>query len=163
MTIRNTVLLMLAGAAMATAQMSPPPSQSAQAVRRASAEVVVVPTAPAPPVPTTERSVTRRDPFVSPIVRATPSSGSTCKGGGKKCLTPDHVVLRGIVVMAGGERIAVVESTGRKISYFLRENDPVFNGYVVRITEDSVVFRENTQDNLGRAGTRDITRRITPA
>jgi hypothetical protein len=57
----------------------------------------------------------------------------------------------------------VVESTGRKISYFLRENDPVFNGYVVKITEDSVVFREKTQDNLGRAGTREITRKIAPA
>ena len=57
----------------------------------------------------------------------------------------------------------MVEQTGRKISYFLRENDPVFNGYVVRITEDTVVFRENTRDKLGRANTREVTRKIAPA
>jgi Tfp pilus assembly protein PilP len=161
MKITNAVLVMFAATAMAVAQSPATPSQAAKTVRRASAEVAVIPTAPAVPMPK-ETPSSRRDPFVSPIVRATTTSGSPCQGGGKKCLAPDQVVLRGIVDTADG-KIAVVESTGRKISYFLRENDPVFNGYVVKITEDSVVFREKTQDNLGRAGTREITRKIAPA
>jgi Tfp pilus assembly protein PilP len=161
MKIRNTVWIMLAASTLAVAQGPAQPAEAAQTVRRAAAAVAVVPRTAAAPVPK-DSPATRRDPFVSPIVRATTTASSPCRGGGKKCLAPDQVVLRGIVDTVNG-RIAVVESTGRKISYFLRENDPVFNGYVVRITEDSVVFRENTQDNLGRASTREVTRRIAPA
>jgi hypothetical protein len=56
--------------------------------------------------------------------------------------------------------IAVVESSTRKISYFLRENDPVFNGFVVRITFDTVVFRENVMDRLGKQSTRDVVMKV---
>jgi hypothetical protein len=107
-----------------------------------------------------EPKAAKRDPFVSPIVRAQVVKGTPCEGAGKKCLAADQVVLRGVVRAHNG-MIAVVESTGRKISYFLRENDPVFNGYVVKITPDSVVFRENTSDTLGRQGTRDIIKRVS--
>jgi len=122
-------------------------------IRRPSPEVLTKPVSLA-------RETDRRDPFVSPIVRAQTGKGSPCTAAGKKCLAPDQVVLRGIVQAPQG-MIAVVESTSRRISYFLRENDPVFNGYVVKITEDSIVFRENTSDTLGHTGTRDITKRVT--
>ena len=36
-------------------------------------------------------------------------------------------------------------------AYFLRENDPVFNGYVMKITGDSIVFQETLQDRLGKS------------
>jgi len=59
--------------------------------------------------------------------------------------------------------IAVVTNNLNK-AYFLRENDPVFNGYVVRITGDSVVFQETIQDKLGKPFTREVVKRIfTPA
>ena len=49
-------------------------------------------------------------------------------------------------------------------AYFLRENDPVFNGYVVKITGDSVTFQETIQDKLGKSFTREVVKRIiTPA
>ena len=156
MKIRNAIWVVLAAGSMALAQ-----APASSVVHRAAAEVAVVPAVIATPAAKDTRAE-RRDPFVSPIVRAKVTSGSPCSGGGKKCLAPDRLVLRGIVDTVDG-RIAVVESTGGKLSYFLRENDPVFNGYVVRITEDSVVFRENTQDNLGRASTREVTRKIAPS
>ena len=37
--------------------------------------------------------------------------------------------------------IAVVVNSLNK-AYFLRENDPVFNGFVVKITGDSIIFKE---------------------
>ena len=59
--------------------------------------------------------------------------------------------------------IAVVTNSLNK-AYFLRENDPVFNGYVVKITGDSVVFQETIQDKLGKSFTREVVKRIfTPA
>ena len=36
----------------------------------------------------------------------------------------------------------------------------MFNGYVVKITLDSVVFRENVMDRLGHQSTRDVVKKI---
>jgi Tfp pilus assembly protein PilP len=100
----------------------------------------------------------KRDPFFSPVVQA---SGSGCSTG-KKCLEIGQINLRGVVKSDNGF-IAVVTNNLNK-AYFLRENDPVFNGYVVRITGDSVVFQETVQDKLGKAFTREVTKKIfTPA
>ncbi len=101
----------------------------------------------------------KRDPFFSPIVQE--PSGSGCSTG-KKCLEIGQINLRGVVKSENGF-IAVVTNSLNK-AYFLRENDPVFNGYVVRITGDTVVFQETVQDKLGKAMTREVTKRIfTPA
>jgi hypothetical protein len=67
------------------------------------------------------------------------------------------------VVKSESGFIAVVTNSLNK-AYFLHESDPVFNGYVVRITGDSVVFQETVQDKLGKSFTREVVKRIvTPA
>ncbi len=100
----------------------------------------------------------RRDPFFSPVVQ---QNGSGCSTG-KKCLEIGNINLRGVVKSESGF-IAVVTNNLNK-AYFLRENDPVFNGYVMRITGDSVVFQETVQDKLGKPFTREVVKRIfTPA
>ena len=101
----------------------------------------------------------KRDPFFSPVVQQ--PSGSGCSSG-KKCLEIGQINLRGVVKSESGF-IAVVTNSLNK-AYFLRENDPVFNGYVVRITGDTVVFQETVQDKLGKSLTREVVKRIiTPA
>jgi Tfp pilus assembly protein PilP len=103
--------------------------------------------------------VGKRDPFFSPVVSQTTGSGCST---GKKCLDIGQINLRGIV-KSGGGFIAVVTNSLDK-AYFLKENDPVFNGYVVKITTDSVVFQETMQDKLGKPFTREIVKKIfTPA
>jgi len=100
----------------------------------------------------------KRDPFFSPVVQ---TNGSGCSTG-KKCLEIGAINLRGVVKSDTGF-IAVVTNNLNK-AYFLRENDPVFNGYVVKITGDSVVFQETIQDKLGKSFTREVVKRIfTPA
>jgi Tfp pilus assembly protein PilP len=100
----------------------------------------------------------KRDPFFSPVVQ---TNGSGCSTG-KKCLEIGAINLRGVVKSDTGF-IAVVTNNLNK-AYFLRENDPVFNGYVVKITGDSVVFQETIQDKLGKPFTREVVKRIfTPA
>jgi len=102
----------------------------------------------------------RRDPFVSPVVNRM-VTGSGCSSG-KRCLAIDQIILTGIVKADSG-MIAVVVNAMNK-AYFLRENDPVFNGYVVRITGDSIIFSETLQDKLGKPFTREVTKKInTPA
>lgn len=97
----------------------------------------------------------KRDPFFSPVVQQ--SAGSGCSTG-KKCLEIGQINVRGVVKADSGF-IAVVTNSLNK-AYFLHENDPVFNGYVVRITGDSVVFQENMQDKLGKPFTREVVKKI---
>jgi hypothetical protein len=99
----------------------------------------------------------RRDPFISPVV-AMGATGSGCSTG-KRCLAIDQIALKGVVKAESG-MIAVVANSLDK-AYFLRENDPVFNGYVVKITGDSIVFKETFHDRLGKTLTRDVTKTIT--
>jgi Tfp pilus assembly protein PilP len=100
----------------------------------------------------------KRDPFFSPVVQ---QAGSGCSTG-KKCLEIGNINLRGVVKSDNGF-IAVVTNSLNK-AYFLRENDPVFNGYVVKITGDSVTFQETVQDKLGKTFTREVVKRLfTPA
>jgi hypothetical protein len=98
----------------------------------------------------------KRDPFLSPVVSQT--SGSGCSTG-KKCLEIGAINLRGVVRSENGF-IAVVTNSLNK-AYFLRENDPVFDGYVVKITGDSIVFQETLQDRLGKTFTREVVKKIT--
>jgi Tfp pilus assembly protein PilP len=102
----------------------------------------------------------RRDPFISPVVSHS-EGGSGCSSG-KRCLAVDQIVLTGIVKAETGMIAVVVNSLNK--AYFLRENDPVFNGYVVKITGDSIIFNQTIQDKLGKPFTREVTKKIvTPA
>lgn len=100
----------------------------------------------------------RRDPFVSPVVAMAATSGSGCSSG-KRCLTIDQIALKGVVKSEAGMIAVVVNALDK--AYFLRENDPVFNGYVVKITGDSIIFKETFHDRLGKTMTRDVTKSIT--
>jgi len=100
----------------------------------------------------------RRDPFLSPVVS---HGGSGCSSG-KKCLEIGTISLQGVVRSDTG--FVAVVSNGLNKAYFLHENDPVFNGYVVKITSDSIVFQETLQDRLGKTFTREVVKKIvTPA
>jgi len=102
-------------------------------------------------------SLGKRDPFVSPVVTQTGTPGG-CNTG-KKCLEIGNINLRGIV--HGQDGFIAVVSNGLNKAYFLRENDPVFNGYVLRITGDSIVFQETLQDRLGKTFTREVVKKIS--
>lgn len=104
-----------------------------------------------------KRDAYKRDPFVSPVVSRVGGSGAACSGG-KRCLSVDSMSLRGIVKSQDG-MIAVVVNAANK-AYFLRENDPIFNGYVAKITGDSMVLRETVEDVLGRKSTRDVVKKL---
>lgn len=99
----------------------------------------------------------RRDPFMS-IIRNAGNDGPPCTASGKKCLYPERVVLRGIVI-SNDDAIAVVENSEKK-TYMLRAGDLLLNGEVARITEDSLVMRQRVSDRLGRVSTREVVKRL---
>ncbi len=97
----------------------------------------------------------QRDPFET-VIRSQPE-GPGCSTG-KKCLVVDKMDLKGVVRSQNG-MIAIVVTEQRK-TYFLHENDPVYNGHVVKINPDAIVFRETVIDRVGRQSTRDVVKRI---
>jgi Tfp pilus assembly protein PilP len=141
------------------AKASPVAKIAAPAVTSPAAAPAKSANAPKPPKEEKKWAMSgKRDPFFSPVVQ---QNGSGCSTG-KKCLEIGAINLRGVVKSDTGF-IAVVTNNLNK-AYFLRENDPVFNGYVVKITGDSVVFQETIQDKLGKSFTREVVKRIfTPA
>ncbi len=108
--------------------------------------------------PEMEGAAGRRDPFRSPVVE-TGGVLAGCSTGGKKCLVVDQITLQGIVKAPSGN-IAVITNSEKR-TYFLRDNDPVFNGFVQKITGNSVIFRENVKDRLGRPVTREVVKTLT--
>lgn len=176
MKVRTSLLLWLAAAVAAAGQTAPPSQKVApntkpamgtavgktkgsakQAAPKAATKAPAARAKASRPVAASAKKAPapprKRDPFLSPVVSSTEGgAGAPCETG-KKCLAINEVVLRGIVKSQVG-MIAVVENR-RKVTYFLRDNDPVFNGFVVKITMDSVTFRENVIDTLGRVSTRD--------
>ncbi len=100
----------------------------------------------------------KRDPFQSVVAPRGPGGGTLCTGTGKACMVASQVELKGVAKTQEGYIAMVV--TGDKKTYFLRPNEPVLNGYVLRITGDSITFRENVIDNVGRSSTRDVVKKI---
>ena len=78
---------------------------------------------------------------------------------GARCLIIDQVVLKGIVKTTQG-MIAMVENASKK-QYNLREKDPVYNGQVMKITGDSLIFRETVTDNMGKQTTKEVVKKVT--
>jgi len=111
----------------------------------------------APEMKPTKRVITmqgKRDPFET-IIRS--ETIGTC-GSGKKCLVVGSIELKGIVSAPNG-MIAVVENQQRR-TYFLHESDPVFNGQVIKIGPDSIVFRETVTDKAGRRSEKEVVKRL---
>jgi hypothetical protein len=153
------------GRSVAAPQKAEPKAAVLVPVSKPSAGAAVPSASAAPESAAPEQPVTpdgkfaangRRDPFISPVVSR--AGGSGCSTG-KKCLEIGAINLRGVVHAESGF-IAVV-SNGLNKAYFLRENDPVFNGYVMKITGDSIVFQETLQDRLGKSFTREVVKKIT--
>jgi len=116
---------------------------------------------PKPPAGRTLGARGRRDPFISPIRNlgnVTPTPACT---SGKRCLAIPELVLQGTVKDLTGKMLAVVVNSSHH-TYFLRENDQVFNGSVEKITSDSIIFREFVRDPLGRESAHEVVKKLVP-
>jgi hypothetical protein len=121
----------------------------------------------APPI------TTRRDPFEIPGARAgavVESGGAGAQGElagplppGNRGLVISQLQLEGIVRLDSTNTMIAVVTNFRRLAYFLKENDPVYNGLVSKITPDAVYFKENRPDLYGRVAIVDVVKRLGPA
>ena len=129
---------------------------SADAQTKPAAKPAAKPATKAAPVP---KKPERRDPFRSLLMR--PGDGGTqVLPPGKPGLVIAQLVVTGIVVMPG-DSVAVVTMSGRNRAYFLRERDELYDGYVARINEDSVIFREKSKDAYGRPYEKEVVKQLS--
>lgn len=128
------------------------------AVEENKPDAAVTPAAPAVQQAKPYSSAGKRDPFISPVQVASGGGASGCSGG-KRCLIINQITLRGIVKSVTGW-IAVVENPAQK-TYFLRVNDPVLNGFVSRISDETLVFKENVIDALGQQSQREVVKFVS--
>ncbi|MGH9578634.1 MAG: hypothetical protein ACRD3R_14435 [Terriglobales bacterium] len=150
MTAKRTMWMLVLATSSALAQQGGPPAGEPSS------------SAPAAAAKTDSRPMDagkgKRDPFQSVVAPRGGGGGVLCTGTGKACMVASQVELKGIAKTQEGFIAMVV--TGDKKTYFLRINEPVLNGYVLKITGDSITFRENVIDNVGRASTREVVKRI---
>jgi Tfp pilus assembly protein PilP len=98
---------------------------------------------------------------VSPIVKNEIRGPAPNCTSGKRCLVIPELTLQGTVKDTSGKMMAVVANSVKK-TYFLRENDQVFQGSVEKITSDSIIFREYVKDALGRETAREVVKKLVP-
>jgi hypothetical protein len=84
-------------------------------------------------------------------------STAACTGSGRQCLEVGDVSLHGVVHSPSGF-IAVVMNGDH--TYFLRENDPLADGTVARITNDAITFRQRSADAFGRPLVREVIKKL---
>ena len=150
-------------AAQAPATKAPaPPKVTKQATHTSPMAPKHRAAAPPPPVAETAHAATpaghgKRDPFVSPVVARGPMG--PCAGG-KRCLAIDQLEVHGVVKGPKGW-IAIVTNPAKK-TYFLNDNDELYDGSVVKISGDSVLFKQNVLDAMGRTSTRQIEKKLVP-
>ncbi len=102
----------------------------------------------------------KRDPFVNPIRQTTgdaaPPPASLPPGIAGLLIGQTNLV--GVLKTAQGMK-AMVTATGNR-TFFLKENDKVYNGRVTKITADSLVFEESVLDPLGQTVQREVVKKL---
>jgi hypothetical protein len=99
----------------------------------------------------------RRDPFRSLLVRQGKGSPGQ-RPPGIPGIAIDDVVLQGLWKTRAGY-VAQIRGTDNK-SHLLRAGDQLFDGEVLRIGPNEVVFRQNLNDPQSVKPFRDITKQL---
>ncbi len=102
----------------------------------------------------------RRDPFKS-LLRAREPELRGPRPEGIPGLLIDEIDLTGVFVTAEGP-VAQVQSPEQDKSYLLREGDQLYDGDVVRITQDTVVFKQILDDPTALKPFREVQKQLNP-
>ena len=104
----------------------------------------------------------RRDPFRFPQApaSATPDGPAAVRPRGLKGQRISELKLVGLVE-AGGEYTALATGLGDR-SFMLKKGDRLFDGRVLEIREDGVVFSHRVEDDAGRTRRLRVIRKLYP-
>jgi hypothetical protein len=103
----------------------------------------------------------RRDPFKSLLQAREPTELRGPRPEGIPGLLIDEIDLTGIFVTLEGP-VAQVVSPEQDRSYLLREGDQLYDGDVVRISQDAVVFKQILDDPTALKPFREVQKQLNP-
>ncbi len=101
----------------------------------------------------------RRDPFRSLLRRAEPEDEGAIRPEGIAGLLIDDLRLEGIFVTPAGPA-AQVQAASDQISYLLRPGDQLWDGDVVDVTVDEIVFKQSVDDPTALKPFREVAMRL---
>lgn len=103
----------------------------------------------------------RRDPFKSLLAATDRPTLEGPRPEGIPGLLIDEVVVSGIFETTNGY-IAQVQAADRQKSYLIKAGDQLYDGDVVSITLEEVVFRQNVQDPTALKPFREVVKALNP-
>ena len=102
----------------------------------------------------------RRDPFRSLLARRTRADAEEERPDGPAGMLIDEIQVQGVFILAEGP-VAQIQSSSTETSYLLRPGDQLWDGDVVRITLDEVVFKQSVNDPTALKPFREVVKRLT--
>lgn len=102
----------------------------------------------------------RRDPFRSLLAGHTPDDEEKERPDGPPGLLIDEIEIQGIFILPEGP-VAQIQSSSQETSFLLRPGDQLWDGDVVRITLDEVVFKQSVNDPTALKPFREVVKRLT--
>ena len=163
--LATCVLVFSFGFAQALAQ------QPAKSIPGEKTPAALAHAAPATPVPTSQAVVVptykyeakgRRDPFRSLDVSATiqASTAPAVRAPGLKGQLVSEINLAGIVKSKNQYMAMATGYRGK--TYFLQPNDDLYDGKVIEIKSDAVVFNQTLTDSQGKRLSQRVVKKLYP-
>lgn len=103
----------------------------------------------------------RRDPFRSLIQRAADTPEDRERPEGVPGLLVDEIAVQGIFMLPEGP-VAQVVSTSQDTSFLIRPGDQLWDGEVVSMTLNEVVFKQDTDDPNSLKPFREVVKKLDP-
>ena len=101
----------------------------------------------------------RRDPFRSLQRRRSQQRRNEKRPDGPAGLLIDELAVEGVFVLDGGP-VVQVQSASQQTSFLLRVGDQLWDGDVIRITLDEVVFKQSVDDPTALKPFREVVKQL---
>ena len=103
----------------------------------------------------------RRDPFVSLLARTQLAAPEAQRPEGVPGLLIDEITIQGIFEL-NGRMFSQVQTAEKEKSYLIQEGDQLYDGEVVSITGNEVVFKQLVNDPSVTKPFREVVKKLNP-
>ena len=103
----------------------------------------------------------RRDPFISLLARTQLAAPEAQRPEGVPGLLIDEISIQGIFEL-NGRMFSQVQTADKEKSYLIQEGDQLYDGEVVSITQNEVVFKQLVNDPSVIKPFREVVKKLNP-
>lgn len=103
----------------------------------------------------------RRDPFISLLARTQPADLAAPRPEGVPGLLIDELAIQGIFEL-NSRMFAQVQTASKEKSYLIQEGDQLYDGEVVSIAENEIVFKQVVNDPSVIKPFREVVKKLNP-